>query len=183
MGKDKSNQIKIIGKLIFWLIILFLIMLTHSIFPNQIGYFILLMLFAYLFLITKKNKFQKNGLEIGFILLLAAKLISAISMVNNTQAFQNFFKRLVLIPLVYTITSAADDVKKAKLFFNVYLSAALLTMLVYIVFAYEHFIAQLYRFESKGSTLFQYVMTAGGLIIFTTIFTFAFWVNENKNKA
>ena len=178
MAKDKSNQIKIIDKLIFWLIILFLITLTNSIFLNQIGYFIPLMLFAYRFVITKENKFQKNGLEIGFILFLAAELISAIFSVNHAQAFQNFFKRLVLIPLVYTIAAAADDNEKTKLFFKIYLGAALLTMLAYIVFAYEHFIAQLYRFEAKGPSPFQYVMTAGGLMSFTTIFTFAFLVNE-----
>ena len=59
-----------------------------------------------------------------------------------------------------------DDKQKAKLFFKVYIGAALVTIIAYIVFAYEHFISQFYLLQSKGPSPFQYVMTAGGLISF-----------------
>lgn len=180
MSHSNSSQIKIIDKTIFCLIVLFMATVNISIFLNEIGYFIPLMLFAYRFVVTKERKFQKNGLEIGFLLFLAAELLSAIFSVNHGQAFGNFVRRLLMIPLVYTIAAAADDAKKAKLFFKIYLGAALVAMTAYIVFAYEYFIAQLYRFESKGPSPFQYVMTAGGLMSFTTIFIFAFLVNEKR---
>jgi O-antigen ligase len=180
MTNKTEKETTLIRKLIFGFLILFLITLTNSIFFCQIGYFIPLILFIYVFISTRENPFKKNGLELAFILFLAAELISACLSVNRPAAFQNFFKRMVLIPLVYVITAGAGDKEKAKLFVKIYLGAALLTMIVYIGFAYEHFTAQLYRFESKGPSPFQYVMTAGGLMSFTTIFFFAFLINEKR---
>jgi hypothetical protein len=129
-------------------------------------------------LITKENKFERTGLEIPFLLFLTAELISAVFSVNQSQAFTIFFKRLVLIPVVYVIVTASDDIEKAKTFFKFYIGAALLTTTVYIVVAYKHFISQLYQIESRGPSPFQYVMTAGGLMTFTVIFLFAFLLNE-----
>ena len=56
--------------------------------------------------ITKESKFEKIGLEIPFILFLSAELISAVFSINQPQAFTIFFKRLVLIPVVYVIVAA-----------------------------------------------------------------------------
>ena len=170
--------IKTIDKIILGLILLFAVTLTNSIFVNQIGYFFPLIILAYLLIIKKDNRFEKNGLELAFILFLAAELISALFSVDKGDAFKIFFKRLILIPIVYTIVSVANDSDKAKLIFKFYIGAALITMLLYIIFAYEHFIAQLYSLELKGPSPFQYVMTAGGLMSFTMIFFFAFLVNE-----
>jgi len=157
----KKKTIDTIDKFIFGLIILFIISLTNSIFANQI-----------------ENKFEKNGLEISFALFLTAEFISALFSINHTQAFQNFFKRLVLIPIVYTVAASVNDSERAKLYFKIYLGAALITMVVYIIIAYEHFVAQLYSIEAKGPSPFQYVMTAGGLMSITTIFLFALMLNE-----
>ena len=175
--------IKTIDKIILGLILLFAVTLTNSIFVNQIGYFFPLIILAYLLIIKKDNRFEKNGLELAFILFLAAELISALFSVDKGDAFKIFFKRLVLIPIVYTIVSVANDSDKAKLIFKFYIGAALVTMLLYIIFAYEHFIAQLYSLELKGPSPFQYVMTAGGLMSFTMIFFFAFLVNEKTKIA
>ncbi len=178
MTTENSNKIKTIDRLIFGFVIIFLISLTNSIFFNQIGYFFALILMVIRWFITKENKFEKNGLEIAFILFLTAELISAIFSVNHAQAFTIFFKRLVLIPIVYVIVASADDTEKAKTFFKVYIGAALITVMVYIAFAYEHFISQLYQLESRGPSPFQYVMTAGGLMSFSVVFLFAFVMNE-----
>lgn len=175
---ENSNKIKTIDRLIFGFVIIFLISLTNSIFFNQIGYFFTLILMVVRWAITKENKFEKNGLELAFILFLSAEFISAIFSVNHAQAFTIFFKRLVLIPIVYVIVASADETEKAKTFFKVYIGAALITILVYIAFAYEHFISQLYQLESRGPSPFQYVMTAGGLMSFSVLFLFAFLMNE-----
>ncbi len=178
MTTETSNKIRNIDRLIFGFVIIFLISLTNSIFFNQIGYFFALILMIVRWFITKENKFEKIGLEIPFILFLSAELISAIFSINQPQAFTIFFKRLVLIPVVYVIVAASDDMEKAKTFFKFYIGAALLTTIVYIVVAYEHFISQLYQIESRGPSPFQYVMTAGGLMSFAVIFLFAFLLNE-----
>ena len=175
--------IKTIDKIILGLILLFAVSLTNSIFVNQIGYFFPLFILTYLLIIKKDNRFEKSGLEIVFILFIAAELISAIFSVDQGTAFKLFFKRLILIPVVYTIVAVANDSDKAKLIFKFYIGAALITMLLYIIFAYGHFIAQLYSLESKGPSPFQYVMTAGGLMSFTMIFFFAFFINEKTKIA
>ncbi|MBA4405878.1 hypothetical protein C0389_01255 [bacterium] len=174
----QTKTIATIDKFIYGFVILFIISLTNSIFVNQIGYFFALFLLIIRYAMTRENKFEKNGLEIAFILFLAAEFISALFSINHTDAFRLFFKRLVLIPIVYTIIASVDDAGQAKSYFKFYIGAALLTMIVYIVIAYEHFIAQLYSIESKGPSPFQYVMTAGGLMSFTTIFLFALLINE-----
>lgn len=180
MTEKKKELIKLIDKMIFWFVIVFLVSMTNSIFVNQIGYFGALILFGIRFVISRENTFRKTGLEFAFIIFLSAELISAILSVNHPQAFLYFFKRMVLIPIVYVVASSAENQETAKLFFKVYIFAALLTMIAYIAFAYEHFIAQLYRLESKGPSPFQYVMTAGGLMSFTTIFLFALLINERQ---
>ena len=183
MIKKYFSNLNLAKKIILVFLLLFLASLTNSIFINQIGYFIPLIILVYLSIIKKEKSFHKNGLELAFILFIAAEIISAILSVDQSSAFNNLLKRFLLIPIVYTIANAADDMEKAKLFFRVYIGAAFITMMVYIVLAYKHFIAQLYIIELKGPSPFQYVMTAGGLMSFTTIFFFALLVNEKTNKA
>ncbi|MEW6506652.1 MAG: O-antigen ligase family protein [Bacteroidota bacterium] len=159
-------------------ILIFIISLTNSIFLNQIGYFGALLILLIQWYKTKENKFYSTGLELAFILFLSAELISALLSINQPEAFKTFFKRLVLIPIVYVIVVSADSYEKAKLFAKVFVIAAILTVIAYLFVAYRHYILQLYRLESKGPSVFQYVMTAGGLMSFVTIILFAFVINE-----
>jgi O-antigen ligase len=159
-------------------ILIFIISLTNSIFLNQIGYFGALLILLIQWYKTKENKFYSTGLELAFILFLSAELISALLSINQPEAFKTFFKRLVLIPIVYVIVVSADSLEKAKLFAKVFVIAAILTVIAYLFVAYRHYILQLYRLESKGPSVFQYVMTAGGLMSFVTIILFAFAINE-----
>jgi len=175
---NSSNRNKTIDRLIFGFVLIFVVSLTNSIFINQIGYFFALILMLARLLIIKENRFEKTGLEIPFILFLSAELISAILSIDQPQALTIFFKRLILIPIVYIIAAATDSIEKAKTLFKFYIGAALITITIYIVFAYDHFITQLYQLESRGPSPFQFVMTAGGLMSFTVIFLFAFLVNE-----
>ncbi len=179
-GRNTKTQ-EILDKAIIVFVIIFIASLNNSIFINQIGYFGALLLMLISMAISRENRFEKTGLEVAFLLFLGAEVLSTIFSVNPALAGRNLFKRAILIPIVYTVFSAADDPQRAKLFFKVYIVAASLTIGAYIVFAYEHFITQLYQLEAKGPSPFQYVMTAGGLISFTTIYLFAFLVNEKTS--
>lgn len=173
-----SPVINKFDRLLFAFILIFLASMTNSIFLNQIGYFGALFLLLARWYKTGENKFFRTGLEIPFILFLSAELVSALFSINQSQAFTIFFKRLILIPVVYLIAASADSEEKAKLYFKVFVVAAVLTVAVYLGIAYRHYILQLYRLESKGPSVFQYVMTAGGLMSFVVIILFAFVVNE-----
>lgn len=175
---EKVKLISIVDKIILFFIVLFLVTLTNSIFVNQLGYYGALLSILIRFIISKENKFSKTGLEIPFILFLLAELISSILSDYSAQSFHNLLKRFLLIPIVYTIYVSVDNPQKAKLFFKVYIIAAVTTSIFYIAFAYEHFVSHLYQLAARGPSPFQYVMTAGGLISFSVVFLFAFLFNE-----
>ena len=50
---EKTKVVKIVDRVIFVFIIIFLLSLTNSIFVNQIGYYIALLLLIFKFVITK----------------------------------------------------------------------------------------------------------------------------------
>ncbi len=179
---EQKKIIKVIDKAVFVFILIFLVSLTNSIFVNQIGYFGALILLLVKFVVQKKSPFQKTGLELAFGLFILAEIFSAIFSIDQPHAFQNLLKRVLLLPVVYTIVSGTTDFDRAKLYSKVYLAAAFLTILAYIIFAYDHFIDHLYSIEAKGPSPFQYVMTAGGLIGFAVIYFFTFLINE-KSKS
>ncbi len=179
---EQKKIINVIDKAVFVFILIFLVSLTNSIFVNQIGYFGALILLLVKFVVQKKSPFQKTGLELAFGLFILAEIFSAIFSIDQPHAFQNLLKRVLLLPVVYTIVSGTTDFDRAKLYSKVYLAAAFLTILAYIIFAYDHFIDHLYSIEAKGPSPFQYVMTAGGLIGFAVIYFFTFLINE-KSKS
>ncbi|MCU7493945.1 MAG: hypothetical protein HF314_03115 [Ignavibacteria bacterium] len=178
--ENKNSVIRVLDKVIFACAILFLVSTNNSIFVNQLGYYgaLLCILIEYF---LRKNKFKRTGLEEAFVLFILIEIVTAFFSFNERQAFNNVLRRFLLIPTVYTIIAAADDFKKVKLFFKVYLGAAFVTITFYLAFAARYFLAHLYTVQGKGPSLFQYVMTAGGLISFTTVFFFAFLVNEKKS--
>lgn len=180
MTENKASVIKILDRIIFACAILFLVSTNNSIFVNQLGYYgALLCIIIEYFL--GENKFKRTGLEIPFILFILIEIVTAFFSFNEHQAFNNVLRRFLLIPTVYTILAAADDFNKAKLFVRIYLGAALLTVTIYLGFAVKYLLANLYVVQGKGPSLFQYVMTAGGLISFTTVFFFSFFINEKKS--
>lgn len=180
MTENKASAINILDKVIFGCAILFLVSTNNSIFVNQLGYYgALLCIIIEYFL--GKNRFKRTGLEIPFLLFILIEVVSAFFSFNERQAFSNVLRRFLLIPTVYAFLASADDFNKAKLFFKVYLGAALLTVTFYLGFAIKYFLSNLYVVQGKGPSLFQYVMTAGGLISFTTVFFFSFFINEKKS--
>jgi uncharacterized membrane protein YidH (DUF202 family) len=169
-----------IDTIIFVFMIIFFLSVNNSIFVNQIGYFIPLFFIFYRYFKTGENQFPKTGLEAYFMIFILLEIISANVSQYKSVALENLVKRILQIFIYYTVIIAATDTKKGKLFVKVYMGAALITILVYMGFAYKHFIRHLYAIETRGPSPFQYVMTAGGLMMFTMIFFFAFYMNEKK---
>ncbi len=182
---SKHNTVKIIDNAIFVFIILFLLSLSNSIFVNQVGYYGALLLILLRYFITKQNQFKKTGLEFALIWYLVAEILSAIFTQYHSNANTNLLKRALLIPIIYTFIAASTDLKRAKLYFKIYIGASLVTVLIYLFFSYRFYIQNLYGVEQSGPSLFQYPITASEIISFTVVFLFAFLINEKvsiKNR-
>jgi len=181
MDNTKSGIIKVIDKAIFVFVVIFLVSLTNSIFVNQLGYFGALLLLIAKSIITKKNIFRKTGLETALLLMIAAEVLSTLFSINRNQSIQFVLKFLLLIPILYTINSAAEDIKTAKLYFKIFIGGALISCLIYLYLAYDYIIYNQFQIQQSGPSPFQYPITASELISFVVIFLFAFAVNEKVN--
>ena len=175
---NNEKPIKIVDNLIFFFTIVFLASLTNSIFVNQLGYYGALVLILIKSYLTRQNNFRKTGVEIFFLLFIAAEIISTVLSNNFPQSFHNLLKRFLLIPIVYVMISSADTNEKAKLFFKVYISVAVLSAAIYLFNSYQYFITGLFSITGSGPSVFQYPITTSELLSFTVIFLFAFLINE-----
>ncbi len=181
MNNKKEYLIEILDRTGFVFLFIFASSLTTSIFVNQIGYYGALLTLLIRFAVQNKFEKRKIGLEALFLLLILAEVISAILSENSGQAFYNTFKRAVLLPVVYMPVYYIRNEKRFKRITYAFLVFAVLGMLVYLIYAYQYYIHQLYTKESKGPSLFQYVMTAGGLMSIVTIILVGFlFLKENK---
>ena len=175
----------ILDRLIFFFMLIFLLSLTNSIFFNQLGYFGALLLLIFRAASIKEFPFSKTGLESAFIWFILAEILSAFFSDYQSAAINNTLKRALLIPIVYVTIASINDIKKGKLFFKIYIGASLVTILIYIYFAYQHYLRNLYSLTESGPSIFQYPITASEIISFAVIFLFAFLLNEKtslKNK-
>jgi len=185
MFENKDKILSVIDKIIFGCIILFMLSLTNSIFINQLGYYGALLGILVKFGVTREWQFRKTGLELFFALFLLAEFLSAIFSDEHGRAFLNMFKRMLLIPTLYTVAFAADDMKKAKLFFKVFIGASMVSIIIYLVNSYYYYVYNLYQIKESGPSLFQYPITTSEIMSFTVVFLFAFLINEKqsfKNK-
>ena len=100
---DQDNKIyNIIDWIILSFFVIFILSLSNSIFINQIGYFGALLFILLKIFLTRKNQFQKTGLELAFALYMIAEILSLIFSDYKAEALQNFSKRALLIPVFYT---------------------------------------------------------------------------------
>ena len=181
MIENKTNLIRFLDGTILFFMVLFVLSLSNSIFVNQIGYFGALVFVLVRYAVTKENQFEKTDLESAFIIFIIAEFLSFLFSDYQSQAFNNLLKRIVLIPIIYTTIAATTDLKKGKLYFKLYIAGTLITVLIYLYFAYHFVIENLYGITQSGPSLFQYPITASEIISFTVIFLFAFLVNEKTS--
>ncbi|KAF0152665.1 MAG: hypothetical protein FD143_981 [Ignavibacteria bacterium] len=178
MIETLNKKIELIDKLIYFFAILFLATLNNSIFLNQFGYFVPLLLLLLKFYLTKQNPFSKTKLEPVFILFIIAEIVSTIFSINRPDAIHNMSKRFLLIPTLYVFSTVAYNFERAKKFVLIYLGAALLTMSVYIGFSYNYYVQGFYHLFESGPGVFQYPITSSELMSFSLIILFAFLINE-----
>lgn len=174
-----ENKIYSIDKLIYAFLVLFVITLNNSIFLSQIGFFATYFLIGIKSYYLKENPFKKNELNLYIIILILVLIVTGIFSIYRDEALNRSIKKILLIPIFYSIIYFVDNRKKADELFKFYLYAAIATIIFYLVFSIHHYLFHLYSLEQKGPSPFQYVMTAGGLMSFIAVFSFAFLINEN----
>ena len=175
---DKSKVLEMIDRSVLFFMILFLASLTNSIFLNQLGYYGAFILLLTRYVITGKNPFKKTGIEPALLWFISAEILSFIFSLNHSQAIFFAFRRFLLMPLIYVAFASVPDLKRAKIYLNTYLIAAVLTALVYIIFSYQYFISNLYNLTQSGPSLFQYPITSSEILSITSVILFAFLINE-----
>jgi hypothetical protein len=174
-----ENKINSIDKLIYAFLVLFVITLNNSIFLSQIGFFATYFLIGIKSYYLKENPFKKNELNLYIIIFILVLIVTAIFSIYREEALIRSIKKILLIPIFYSIIYFVDNRKKADELFKFYLYAAIATIIFYLGFSIHHYLYHLYSLEQKGPSPFQYVMTAGGLMSFVAVFSFAFLINEN----
>jgi O-antigen ligase len=169
-----------LDKAILFFIFLFLGSLSFSIFVNQIGYYGALILLLVKSFKEKKNPFKTNGLEIFLLLYITAEIAATVFSVSPGASFHNLLKRFLLLPIIYTISSAADDIKKAKFFLFTYLGFGLLSVVLYLGFSVRYYLLNLYQIEQSGPGIYQYPITTSELMSFMAVILFSFVLDEKE---
>jgi hypothetical protein len=176
----RSKKVRIVDNLVLFFWLLFLASLTNSIFINQVGYYGVLLLLLFRYYLTKESAVEKTGIEYALLWFIAAEIFSLIVSLNQSQSFLYVTRRILLMPLIY-VAASVTDLKRAKLFFWTFIAAAVITSLVYIVFSYKYFIANLYAVKQSGPSLFQYPITSSEILSILSVFLFAFLINEKTD--
>ena len=181
MAEQDNKSYKIIDWLILSFFVIFILSLSNSIFVNQIGYFGALLFILVKIFLTRKNQFQKSGLELAFALYMIAEILSLIFSDYKAEALQNFSKRALLIPVFYTTITATTNLKRGKTFFNLFIIASLITGVVYLVFSVKYYLNNQYVITQSGPDLLQNPITTSEIVSFTVLFLFAFIINEKTD--
>jgi hypothetical protein len=181
MPEQDSKTYKVLDWIILSLFIIFILSLSNSIFINQIGYFGALLFILVKIFLTRKNQFQKTGLELAFALYMIAEILSLIFSDYKAEALTHFYKRALLIPVFYTTVTVTDSFKRGKNFFNIFVAASLITCLVYLAVSVKYYLNNQYVITQSGPDLVQNPITTSEIISFTVLFLFAFIINEKTN--
>ena len=96
MSEQDNKEYKVLDWIILSFFVIFILSLSNSIFVNQIGYFGALLFILVKIFLTRKNQFQKTGLELAFTLYMIAEILSLIFSDYKSEALQNFSKRALL---------------------------------------------------------------------------------------
>jgi O-antigen ligase len=176
-----TKEYKILDWIILSLFVIFILSLSNSIFVNQVGYFGALLFILIKTFLTKKNQFNRTGLELAFALYLIAEIVSLIFSDYKDVALHHFMKRSLLIPVVYTTIAVTTNLKRGKNFFTLFVVGSLVTGVLYLIMSIQFYLNNQYSIVQSGPSLFQNTITASEIISFTVLFLFAFIVNEKTD--
>lgn len=177
----KIKTINVIDYLLPIFFGLFIATLTNSIFLNQIGYFGSLLLILVKYSITKENRFSRTKLELPFLFYLLILFLSSIFSIEPSSSFENLIKRVLLIPVFYSTLAFCDSEDRLQKVFRVFSIFAVISILVYLTFAINHFINNLYGLQQSGPGIFHYPITTSEIMGFVVVIFFAFFLNQKGN--
>ena len=175
-------SISTLKKTAFFSLLLFAATMTNALFFNQLGYYAALVFLSVVWIKGEKDIFPKTGLGLFMLLFLFAEIMAMAFSDNKIQALEFGFKRVILLPIVFTIAAGINDEKQLKIFFFTYLVFALGSDFMYIGFSIEYFLKDLYKFTSEGPSVLLHPITTSELTSFTALFLFALFINESRNR-
>lgn len=175
-------SISTLKKTAFFSLLLFAATMTNALFFNQLGYYAALVFLSVVWLKGEKEVFPKTGLGVFMLLFLIAEVLALAFSDNKAQALEFGFKRVILLPIVFTIAAGINDEKQLKIFFFTYLVFALGSDFMYIGFSIEYFLKDLYKFTSEGPSVLLHPITTSELTSFTALFLFSLFLNESRRK-
>jgi O-antigen ligase len=177
-----NSNYPILNRIALAFLLLFAATLTNSIFLNQLGYYIALVFLGVAYFKGDKETFKKNGLEIFILLFFLAELFSFLFSANKPVALENFFKRMILIPIIYTIPAGINDTKQFKTFFFTFLVFSLFSDVLYNIASVDHYLKGLYSTTDSGPSIIVHPITASQLSSISALLLFSLFLKEKSFK-
>ncbi|TAK54974.1 MAG: O-antigen ligase family protein [Bacteroidetes bacterium] len=161
---SQSNTIvERFDKIIFGLLMMFLLCSSFSIALTQIGYFGALILWIIKMLYARKNEFPQTELDYFFFAFIIAETIAATFSYNKPVAFLYLQRRVLLLPIIYTIVGNVKSVKDLQYLFIALMVSALGVSLWQTKDLLLH-LGEFLHFQRRLGE-FQIYMTAGGIMM------------------
>ncbi len=152
-----------IDKIIFGFLLMFLLCSSFSIALEQIGYFVALILWIGKMVYYKKNEFPQTELDYYFFAYILAETLSATFAYNKPVAFLYLQRRVLIIPIIYTLLGNSRSRKDVQTLFLALILSALGVALWQSKDLLFH-LSDFLRFQRRLGE-FQIYMTAGGIMM------------------
>lgn len=170
--KDAPPFSKHIDKAIVTFILIFTFATTFSIAVTQIAYFTALALWLFKTIYCKRFSVRPTALDYFFLAYLIVESISAWLAYYPPQAWFIWQKRIMLIPIVYLLTTYIEEKRYLRWSVAAFLISALGVSL-YGVYTIVKHLTRYFAFEERLG-LFQYPLTASGIMMYAMLLALAF---------
>ena len=160
LQEAKSNRY---DNTILAFLIIFLGCSAFTIAVTQIGFFTALTLWIARMVYTRKNEYPKTELDYFFFAYIIWITVCATFSYNKPQAFLYLQRRIVVIPIIYTLLGNARSLRDLKYLFIALIVSALGVSLWQTKDLLVH-LTQYLHFEKRLGD-FQVYMTAGGIMM------------------
>lgn len=157
-----------LNRIILIFILLFIFSSIFSIAISQITYFTAIFFCILKWIKEKKIELKSTGLEIYFGLFIVSEIISAIFSLNTLESIYYFHKRIVIIPIIYLLYFWLKERIRIEVALNIWF----FSMLIVALYGMMDILLNLnsYLHFERRLNLFQFYMTAGGLMMISTLF-------------
>ncbi len=169
-----------IDKLIFTFILLFILSSTFSIAVAQITYFTALAIWLFKIIYEKKASVESTPFDYYFVLFIGAELLSTIFSNDITQSLFYLHKRVIIIPIIYLIGYWLKTQERLELGICVLVLSAFLVSLYGVYDVLMNF-TEYINFQRRVN-LFQFYMTAGGLMMISSLMILSFITSRDTPR-